>query len=389
MTKEELIKNFKQYHLVYCENKNKNVRNFNINNHYICQDDNGYFVSVSIYNLRKGTKPIKFSKTNNYTLHNIQLWLKLNHKTCVLLPQQMYIGNNSYLAFRCECGNVFSTTWQKMLERNKCYCTNCMNKHHLDTIRISPKQVENLFTQHHYKLIDVTQYKNNSQPLECINEEGYYGFITYNNLLKHNNVQIRPFSPMGNNYKNVIKNLQLFVKINHYNCEIIDYYGNIHLESDTYIKCKCQCGKYFYPTISNLIIDKQFRCNECSSMSKLEQLTKNYLDAKNIQYIQQYTFNDCKNHKCLPFDFYLPQYNCCIEVDGHLHFRPSNWRIDESEKEHRFQTIQKHDNIKTQYCQQNNIPLLRIPYWDFYRVQKKNSYILSYQKDINDFLFNL
>jgi hypothetical protein len=26
--------------------------------------------------------------------------------------------------------------------------------------------------------------------------------------------------------------------------------------------------------------------------------------------------------------------------------------------------VQKHDNIKTIYCKNNNIPLIRIPYWE-------------------------
>ena len=27
------------------------------------------------------------------------------------------------------------------------------------------------------------------------------------------------------------------------------------------------------------------------------------------------------------------------------------------------------DNIKTQYCQQNNIKLIRIPYWEFKNIE--------------------
>ena len=31
--------------------------------------------------------------------------------------------------------------------------------------------------------------------------------------------------------------------------------------------------------------------------------------------------------------------------------------------------IQKRDNIKTEYCKDNNITLIRIPYWDFNNIE--------------------
>ena len=36
----------------------------------------------------------------------------------------------------------------------------------------------------------------------------------------------------------------------------------------------------------------------------------------------------------------------------------------------KFNLIKKHDNIKTQYCKDNNIKLIRIPYWDYKNIEK-------------------
>jgi len=47
----------------------------------------------------------------------------------------------------------------------------------------------------------------------------------------------------------------------------------------------------------------------------------------------------------------------CIEFDGPHHFEPVYG-------EDRFLITQRHDAIKDEYCKNNNINLIRIPYWD-------------------------
>ena len=62
----------------------------------------------------------------------------------------------------------------------------------------------------------------------------------------------------------------------------------------------------------------------------------------------------------LKFDFYLPDYNCCIEYDGKQHFEP----IDYFGGKNGFIKTQERDDIKNQYCKNNDIKLIRIPYTD-------------------------
>ena len=71
-------------------------------------------------------------------------------------------------------------------------------------------------------------------------------------------------------------------------------------------------------------------------------------------------FKDCKDIKTLPFDFYLPYYNICIEFDGWQHYNMT--KHDTSEK---FEIRKKHDIIKDEYCKNNNMYLIRIPYWEY------------------------
>jgi predicted RNA-binding Zn-ribbon protein involved in translation (DUF1610 family)/very-short-patch-repair endonuclease len=85
-----------------------------------------------------------------------------------------------------------------------------------------------------------------------------------------------------------------------------------------------------------------------------------YLNNKQILFNRQKRFIDCVDKLTLPFDFYLPEYNLCIEFDGRQHFEPvfdfnnGNW----------FELTKKHDKIKNEYCENKNIKLLRVSYKD-------------------------
>ena len=84
----------------------------------------------------------------------------------------------------------------------------------------------------------------------------------------------------------------------------------------------------------------------------------NYLTNNNINFIHQFSFNDCINIRKLPFDFYLPEHNTCIEFDGEQHFKP----LKRFGGEQNFIYIQKNDEIKNKYCLEKNIKLIRIKY---------------------------
>lgn len=68
----------------------------------------------------------------------------------------------------------------------------------------------------------------------------------------------------------------------------------------------------------------------------------------------------------LPFDFYLPFYNLCIEYDGELHYRCSEMFGGQKSLDR----IKRHDDIKTKWCKENNIKLLRIHYLKKSKINK-------------------
>lgn len=60
----------------------------------------------------------------------------------------------------------------------------------------------------------------------------------------------------------------------------------------------------------------------------------------------------------LPFDFYLPDYNLCIEFNGIQHYRA----VEYFGGVKKFKAQQKNDKIKKKYCDDNNISLIIIRY---------------------------
>lgn len=145
-------------------------------------------------------------------------------------------------------------------------------------------------------------------------------------------------------------------------------------------KCKCDCDPphYIYVRSYDLLNQKVFTCpNVKTNKSKGEQLLCEILDELNVIYVQQYTFKKCINPKTkhkLRFDFYLPDYNCCIEYDGQQHFEESTMCSDTLEDR------QYRDSIKNQYCKNNNIKLIRIPYWNYNKLNEE--YLIELIEDV-------
>lgn len=100
--------------------------------------------------------------------------------------------------------------------------------------------------------------------------------------------------------------------------------------------------------------------------SKGEKTIEYVLQDLDVAYLPQYTFENCRDKNMLPFDFYLPDLNKCIEYDGQHHYYPVTFNgITEERAEKNHLITLKHDEMKDEYCKNNNIELLRIPYYCF------------------------
>ena len=127
---------------------------------------------------------------------------------------------------------------------------------------------------------------------------------------------------------------------------------------NTLTKIKIICKKHglFEMTPKHHSIRKQ-GCPTCKESIGEIEISK-YLNDKRISYIPQYKFESCKNINLLPFDFYLPEYNICIEFNGIQHYKP----IEFFGGTNSFNTQLDRDKIKKEYCYNNDIPLIIIKY---------------------------
>lgn len=123
------------------------------------------------------------------------------------------------------------------------------------------------------------------------------------------------------------------------------------------LKVKIICSKHgeFLQSAGKHLMGRG--CPYCKE-SKGEAKIRFILEQKSISFNRQYIFIDCRDILPLPFDFYLPDFNLCIEYDGKQHFEPLTFfGGDDGLKD----SVKK-DFIKTKYCKDNGIRLLRIKY---------------------------
>jgi hypothetical protein len=107
-------------------------------------------------------------------------------------------------------------------------------------------------------------------------------------------------------------------------------------------------------------------CPECSFNSKGEEYIKSHLEELGIRYIRQHGFDSCKYINRLNFDFYLPEFNTCLEFDGIQHFKP----VKDFGGEEEFEIIKKRDECKNKWCLENNVKLVRIRYDQINTIRK-------------------
>lgn len=121
-------------------------------------------------------------------------------------------------------------------------------------------------------------------------------------------------------------------------------------------KCKCECGNEVTVAGAHLRSGHTVSCGCVKSVGEMR--INKILTENQINYSTQYTvfINDAYYR----FDYGIFNENNelikLIEFDGEQHFHQSNF--------YDYNTTHRNDLIKNQYCKDNNIPLIRIPYWE-------------------------
>ena len=321
-----------------------------------CKIDNFKWESTP-HNVLTGRGCPKCSKKNRKTTQYFTDELKEINPNIEILSEY----KSTHTKIKCRClidGNIWEAKPSKLLDGRGCpICgqnkrIKCRTKNH-DVFVDEIKQINPNITI-------VSQYLGTDKPIyaKC-NIDGYEWKTTPEKLLAGRGCKQCANQKLRLSNDVFIEKLKLILP----NIEPISEYFN----TNTYIKYRCkQCGLIHKALPYNLL--HGYGCPICN-ISKGENKCLTFFINHKINYISQYKYEDLLGigGGQLKFDFAIVD-NCLkvlglVEYDGIFHY----------EKQYdgdRFEVIQIHDKRKNEYCKEHNIPLLRIPYWEYDNVDK-------------------
>ena len=132
------------------------------------------------------------------------------------------------------------------------------------------------------------------------------------------------------------------------------------------------CGTIFERLPKATIRNGTVCCDYCNIRSFGARVVQNELDSLGVDYILEYRFDDCRSSYPLPFDFAILTHKKVvglIEYDGRQHTEVSGGFFGGEDE--LLERIAR-DKIKTEYCANNTIPLLRLP-WTLTEEEIKNN----------------
>jgi DNA-directed RNA polymerase subunit RPC12/RpoP len=342
----------------------------------ILESSDGYLYDVLLFNALRHPSLNIVHPSNPFSLRNISNWIEIKNFDFELCPNQKYVNAKTKLVFKCfKCGDSFSVDWSNLSNKTFSGCSICESS--------GNKQVgkfNNLKYLNPEILLDWNYEKNKIHPEELTVSSGKKVFwkcrdcsheweTALNSRTSTSKTSCPNCSGRIVSEKNSLS--AVFPNI----CEEWDYSKNNHINpcdfsfgSQVKVFWKCQnCGQSWKCSIASRTSMKT-GCPHCS-YSKGQTKISEFLNSISLKeysdYFQEYRFDSCKNMKTLPFDFYIPKLNLCIEYNGEQHYRPVQFGGMPIEKaKDRFVSQKNRDGIKKKYCYENNLSLLIIPYWE-------------------------
>lgn len=160
-------------------------------------------------------------------------------------------------------------------------------------------------------------------------------------------------------------------------------YKRVDRGNGSYVKCQCACGAIVEVAKKHLVGPQTGRGGRtiscgCATQSSGEIKITQLLEQANIDFQSQYRIRAF--NISAPFDFAIFRNNQLlglIEYDGEQHFEAVEiWGGDEKLK-----TQQERDKRKNQWCKENNIRLIRIPYTEYDNLTIE--YLLSFFPELS------
>lgn len=240
------------------------------------------------------------------------------------------------------------------------------------TIKLTFEYVKEKFSERGWELLS-TEYKNAHTLLDYVCDKGHKHSIQWANFQQGYGCPECSYERLSELKRMSYDEVKGYIE--EQGCFLLsDSYRNAHQK----LLIQCPNGHVFSMNFDKFKIGQ--RCPCCMGSSGEKEVRK-CLNEIGIEFIEQKRFEDCRNILPLPFDFFIPSLNVCIEYDGEQHFL-KNCFGDKDGKV--LLETQRRDKIKTQYCLDNNIKLIRIPYWEMNNIKKILEQTINQLKTFND-----
>ena len=249
---------------------------------------------------------------------------------------------------QCDCGNIIEFSTKELRSDGIIQCPECGNNRNPST-NLTEDIIGKKFN--HLTVIKKTSKKQSGKILyecQCDCEKQTIIYVNRTDL-QNNHTQscgcVRRKASIGD----IINNRQ-----------IINYIGSNNNDGHYYYQCKCLlCNREYPSLITNLQKTISCGCQKSIGEFNITQILNN----NHINFIKEYMFP--KN--LYRFDFAILDDNNqvvrLIEFDGEQHYeeniKDSGWNTYQ-----KYQYTLSNDINKNELAKNNNIPLVRIPYWE-------------------------
>jgi hypothetical protein len=285
---------------------------------------------------------------------------------CELLSSEIK-NQSSDIHIKCSCGRTFITTFERFNRIGKRKCDVCTGRHYDITF------VREYISRFGDELM-TGEYINLSQNLSIKCKCGNLYTTTFLKFMRRGKTACN-ICTIGRESGSLTED-----EVNKYlESKGLELMSPYHSSSEK-VKVRCSCGNEFERSFNKIKSSNQSRCKHCTiSSSKIEVLAEDYLKSRNISYKTQYIYKELKvrHNVFLRFDIAIIGKNsdviALIELDGEQHYLPVKaWGGEEA-----LLKRQKYDEEKNSFCISHNIPLYRIPYWKFNKINEEVENILN------------
>ena len=320
-TQNDFILELKKYGYTYIDGEYINCKSL-----LRCYDEEGYIIITNFDTLKnKNIKPRIFHKINPYTTYNIALYLEKHPECKCKYHSGEYTGAKCILNFECQCGNIFSTTFQNVRYHKKNMCDECTGSH----LNLTYEDVKNNLYNIGYNLITPkTEFKRiTTTDLICCDNDGYKYKVDYSSVMSGRRMETfsksNPFA---------IYNVNIYLKKytnGTYKCISEKFLGTTELLEISHIPC----GRTFKNSWSNIYrkrcLDKPGEnktgaiCPFCDSV----QLESTHALVLKQVWLHEYSDTEVEEKSCinpitkhyLPTDIVNHRLKIAIEIQSWFH----------------------------------------------------------------------